>query len=140
MKRAEALKLRGIIENVITNLNNADACEAIPLFHNYETDASWWDGHLIQTGTRIRWGDKLFAARSDVWAYSTYDPTNAPSLWEHIEYLHGHRVLNGAISASNPVLYGEYCWENGVLYESIFNGVNVYRPSEYPANWREVEV
>lgn len=142
MTRAEAEKLRAIVEKAMAGANcdmisNHEAYEGRVLFPKNSDD--FWDGHLVSTGQRIRWGDKLMAARSDLWATETNNPDNAPTLWEEIEYREGYRVLTGPISASNPVKPGEWCWEGDVLYECISPNVCTYRPSEYMAYWTTVE-
>lgn len=140
MTRDEALKLRATIEKLIGNatvdqLDNKTAYEAKILF----SSTSVWDGRLIKVGQRIRWGDKLMAAKNDLWATDANNPDNAPTLWEEILYRDGYRVLTGAISASNPVQPGECCWENDVLYECIYHVSCTYRPSEYAQAWKKVE-
>lgn len=142
MKRSVALKLRSLLEQFAANTttDNKTAYEGRFLFGEKQHDETFWDGHLIKTGTRIRWDGKLMAAAADLWAYPENDPDNAPNLWETIEYKDGYRVLTGPITASNPVQPGERCWENGVLYECITKGVNTYRPSEYMPNWQEATV
>lgn len=140
MTRDGARKLRAIVEMAALSLPNKHAFEAVLLFHDHKPDVAFWDGHLVTTGTRIRWGGKLVAAANDLWATENNNPDNAPALWEHIEYRDGYRVLNCAITASNPVLPGERCWENDVLYENISGTTTVYRPSEYSAAWAKVEM
>lgn len=133
---ASARRIRPILEKAVSGemIDNKDSFDVLPMFPD-RTDATFWDGHLITTGTRIRWNGQLMFARNDLWATPENNPDNAPTLWEHIEYVDGYRVLNGPISASNPVLPGEKCWENGVLYECITQIGNTYRPSEYMGNW-----
>lgn len=138
MTRDEALKLRAIVEKAAESLDNKTAFEGKALFPNPKEAETFWDGHLVATGTRIRWKGELKFAMNDLWAYASNNPDNAPSLWETIEYRDGYRVLNGPISASNPVHPGEKCWEGEKLYECISLGVNTYRPSEYIGNWKEV--
>lgn len=140
MTRDEAYRLRTIVEEAMrgAELDNKTAYDGLVLYHNTEKDAGYWDGRLIATGTRIRWGTRLMAAMNDLWAYPENNPDNAPALWEEIAYLNGYRVLTGHISASNPVQPGEMCWEDGKLYRCIYHVVCTYRPSEYAAAWEEV--
>lgn len=139
MKREDAIRLRKIIEQVMSghSVDNKTAYEGRSLFP--DTTDEFWDGHLITTGTRLRVGDELYAAANDLWATIENKPNNAPTLWEKLIYRDGYRVLNGPISASNPVNPGEKCWENDVLYECISTVVNTYRPSEYMPNWKRSE-
>lgn len=116
---------------------NKEAFDALMMFAD-QSGSDYWDGRLIATGTRIRWGTRLVAAMNDLWAYPENNPDNAPALWEEIAYLNGYRVLYGPISASNPVQPGEMCWEDGTLYRCIYHVACTYRPSEYAAAWEEV--
>ena len=140
MTRDEAYRLRTIVEEAMRGaaLDNKTAYDGLVLYHNTEKDAGYWDGRLIATGTRIRWGTRLMAAMNDLWAYAENNPGNAPALWEEIAYIDGYRVLYGSISASNPVQPGEMCWEDGKLYRCIYHVACTYRPSEYAAAWEEV--
>lgn len=141
MTRDEAYKLRAIVEEAMSgaSLDNRTAYDGLVLHHDTQKDSTFWtDGHLITTGTRLRWGTRLLAAMNDLWAYPENNPDNAPALWEEIAYLEGCRVLTGPISASNPVQPGEMCWEDGVLYKCVYHVACAYRPSEYADAWEEV--
>ena len=141
MTRDEAYRLRGIVEKAMDGaaLDNRTAYDGLVLHKDTQKDSDFWtDGHLIPTGTRLRWGTRLLAAMNDLWAYSENNPDNAPALWEEIAYIDGYRVLYGPISASNPVEPGEMCWEDGVLYKCVYHVACTYRPSEYAAAWEEV--
>lgn len=134
-----ARRLRPIVEKAMSGetTTNKEAFEALMMMPDQER-SDFWDGHLIYTSTRIRWGTRLLAAMNDLWAYPENNPGNAPTLWEEIAYLDGCRVLYGPISASNPVEPGEMCWEDGKLYRCIYHVACTYRPSEYAAAWEEV--
>ena len=139
MTRQEAEKLRSIIEKLtgsatMEQLDNQTAYDARMLFAREIP----WEGQLITTGQRIRWGEKLMAARNDLWATSENNPDNAEELWEEIRYKDGYRVLTGPISASNPVKPGEWCWEGDELWVCIYPNVCTYRPSEYAGAWERV--
>lgn len=140
MKRSEALKLRSLIEQFAetAKVDARTAYDGRFLYGEKSDDADFWDGHLIRTGERIRWNDKLMSAANDLWAYPESNPDNAPNLWELIKYKNGYRVLTGPITVSNPVQPGERCWENDVLYECTAPAATTYRPSEYALYWEAI--
>ena len=131
-----ARELRKVIEQAAAGLDNKTAHGAAELYT--DGGGAFWDGHLVRTGTRIRWNGALVLALNDLWASSENDPAHAPTLWEPLEYKDGYRVLTRPISASNPVHVDEICWENGTLYRNISGLTTTYRPSEYMAYWQEV--
>lgn len=133
MTREQAIRIRALVEKASASLDHAEAYEARCLF-----PAPVWDGRLIAAGTRLQWNGALVCALSDLWATESNAPDQVPALWEIIEYHEGFRVLLGPISASNPVKPGEMCWENGTLYQNISAAPTVYRPGEYPNDWKEV--
>lgn len=137
----EARKTRKAIEEMAASatVSNRTAFEGRFLFANLEKQNDFWDGHLIRTGERIRWRDKLMNAANDLWAYPESNPDNAPNLWELIEYKNGYRVLTGPITVYNLVQPGERCWENDVLYEYTAPAATTYRPSEYALYWEVVQ-
>lgn len=141
MTRDEAYRLRAIVEKAMSEaaLDAHTAFDGLVLYHDVQKSAAFWDGHLITTGTRMRWGKRLLAAMVDVWAYPENNPDNAPNLWEEILYEDGYRVLLGPISASNPVQPGEMCWEQGDLYKCVYHTACTYRPSEYKLAWEKVD-
>lgn len=98
-----------------------------------------YDGSLITVGTRINWKETIMRSRNDLWDTEENNPENAPDLWEMVAYKDGYRYIPEAITAENPFEYGERGWWNGVLYESIYNGANVWTPDQYPAGWKVVE-
>ena len=97
------------------------------------------DGSLIPTGTRIRWGGKLYRARVDLWDTAESTPEMLPSLWEEIQYRKGIRVIPKTITAENPFQKGERGWWGDSLYESILDGVNIYTPETCPSGWKAVK-
>lgn len=140
MKRSEALKLRKLIERFAetAKVDTKTAYDGRSLFAEKRGDEDFWDGHLIESGKRIRWDGNIMSAANELWAYPGNDPDHAPNLWELIKYKNGYRVLTGPITVSNPVQPGERCWENDVLYECVAQTATTYRPSEYALYWEAV--
>ena len=137
MTRDEALKLRAIVEKAAESLDNKTAFEGKALFPNPKDAETFWDGHLITTGTRIRWKGELKFAMNDLWAYASNNPDNAPSLWDHISYKQGERIIPAVIPASLAFDKGEKGWYGDVLFISLIPA-NVWTPDENPAGWEAV--
>jgi hypothetical protein len=130
-----ARPVRDVMDKAGELLDDAQASKVVALYGPYPKD-----GSLVKVGRRINWKGKLVRAKVGLWATDENNPDNAPDLWEEIKYRDGYRVLTGPITASNPVLPGEKCWEGDVLYECIYHVACTYRPSEYAAAWRAVAV
>ena len=133
MKRNEAMRVRKVIEQAVTSLDDAMASEAPTLFPGMR-----YDGNLIRVGTRICWNGVIKRAAVDLWDAERNDPDNAPSLWENIAYKDGWRYIPETITAGTAFDLGECGWWDGVLYRSLL-AANVYTPAQYPAGWEECE-
>lgn len=107
---------------------DADASLVIGIYSTMKCD-----GSLIRVGTRIRFGDKLYRARVDLWDTAEYTPDAVPLLWDEVLYKNGHRIITN-ITAENPFANGDKGWYNGVLYQSKLDN-NVWTPDEFPAGW-----
>lgn len=129
---ADARKLRTIIEQAVTSLDDAQASQAASLFPGLKGD-----GTLVKAGTRIRWQGVVKRAAVDLWDTAENDPDNAPTLWEDLGYLDGIRIIPETITAGLAFAKGEQGWWDGVLYESLIDS-NVWTPAAYPAGWKEV--
>ena len=104
----------------------------------YEERASEAETPLISHGARINWNGTLKRAAVDLWDTAENNPDNAPTLWEDINYLAGHRIIPEVITVGLAFSEGETGWWNDVLYRSKVNA-NVYTPDAYPNNWEIAE-
>lgn len=129
MNRAEALKLRNIIEQATASLDDKTASEAPTLFPRLKQD-----GSLIKVGTRISWNGKLKRAAVDLWDTVDNSPDNAPTLWEDILYRDGYRIIPDVITAGTAFALDELGWWGDKLYKSLLSA-NVYTPEQYPNGW-----
>lgn len=132
MTRAEALKLRAIVEQAVASLDDKTASEAPMLFPRLKQD-----GSLIRAGTRINHNGEIKKAAVDLWDTADNSPDNAPTLWETLDYKDGYRIIPETITVTGAFAKGERGWWNGKLYESKV-GSNVYTPEQYADNWTEV--
>ena len=133
MKRAEALKLRAIVEQAAVSLDDKTASEAAMLFPKLKQD-----GALVTVGTRINHNGTIKRAAADLWDTPENNPDNAPSLWEDISYKDGYRIIPETITAGAAFAQDECGWWKGILYRSLIPA-NVYTPEQYAAGWEVVD-
>lgn len=129
MNRAEALRLRAIIETASASLDDKTASTAPTLFPRLKQD-----GSLVEAGTRINHNGSIKRAAVDLWDTSDNSPDNAPTLWEEIFYRDGYRIIPEVITAGMAFALDEIGWWNDKLYKSLLSA-NVYTPEQYPNGW-----
>ena len=132
MTRKEAMRLRAIVEQAATSLDDKTASTAGMLFPRLRRD-----GALVKAGTRINWNGTLKRAAVNLWDTPENNPDNAPTLWAGIQYRNGYRIIPEAITVTTAFAEGEYGWWGDVLYKSKVNS-NVYTPEQYAPNWEQV--
>lgn len=133
MKRAEALKLRKIVETAAVSLDDKTASEGAMLFPRLKQDNS-----LIAAGTRINHNGTVKRAAVDLWDTAENAPDNAPALWEDLAYKDGIRIIPDVITAGTAFAKDELGWWNDVLYRSLLDA-NVWTPEANAAGWKMVE-
>lgn len=131
MTRAEAIRLRSIVEQAAESLDNQTVSTAPTLLRKLKQD-----GKLVSAGTRINWGGTIKRAAVDLWDTIENTPDAAPTLWEDIDYRDGYRVIPATITAGTAFALDELGWWGGKLYKSKL-AANVYTPEQYPAGWEE---
>ncbi len=135
MTKAEAIKLRAMIEKASVSLDDRDASVAPMLFGKYKND-----GSLLEVGSRINWNGVVKRAAADLWQTPENNPDKAPDLWEGLMYKDGYRIIPEVITAGLIFPYGEIgWWKDGHLYKSIRPDGNVHTPEEAPNMWELVE-
>ena len=132
MKRAEALKLRAIVEQAAVSLDDKTASEAAMLFPKLKQD-----GALVTVGTRINHNGTIKRAAVDLWDTPENNPDNAPALWEDISYREGYRIIPDVITAGTAFAKDELGWWGDVLYRSAMD-VNVWTPEGNASGWEVV--
>lgn len=129
MRKSEAIRLRGVIEQSAQSLNDATASTAVTLFPKLKLD-----GSLVRAGTRINWNGIIKRAAVDLWDTDANNPDNAPNLWEDIQYRDGYRIIPATITAGTAFALDECGWWGDTLYRSKL-AANVYTPDQYPDGW-----
>lgn len=132
MTREEAMKLRSIIEQAATSLDDKTASEGATLFPHLKQN-----GALVPAGTRINWNGTIKRAASDLWDTTENTPDNAPVLWEDIDYRAGQRIIPAIITVGTAFTKDECGWWGDALYKSLIDA-NVHTPEAYPAGWEIV--
>lgn len=131
--RTKAMKIRSIAMEAASELDDVNASNVPELFPQLAVN-----GSLVPAGTRINWNGQLKKAAVDLWDTTENDPDNAPDLWEDINYVNGYRVIPDVITVGLAFSKGECGIWKGVVYESIFDGVNVWNPEQFAAGWKKI--
>lgn len=129
-----AMELRRVMNQAGEMLTDAQASEVTALYPVLQED-----GSLVKAGTRINWKGRLMRAAVDLWDRPENNPDSAPALWEEINYRGGYRVIPETLTEGTAFAKGERGWWGDVLYESVYDGKNVWTPEQYPAGWEAAE-
>lgn len=129
----QARKLRPIVEQAASSLDDKTASTAASLFPRLKED-----GSLVSAGTRINWNGTIKKAAVDLWDTKENNPDNAPNLWANLAYRDGIRIVPDVITVTLAFSKDELGWWGDVLYRSKADS-NVYTPEQYPSNWEKVE-
>ena len=125
-----AKPVRAVMDKAGSLLDDAQASTVPALY-----PAMQYDGALIKAGARILWRGVLKRAAADLWDRPENDPEHAPALWEDVLYRDGIRIIPEVITVGLAFSKGELGWWGDVLYESIYDGQNVWTPDEHPEGW-----
>lgn len=125
----QARKLRPIVEQAASSLDDQTASTAASLFPRLKED-----GSLVSAGARINWNGTIKKAAVDLWDTAENNPDNAPSLWQDIEYKDGYRIIPDTLTVTTAFAKDECGWWEGELYRSLVDA-NVYAPAAYPRYW-----
>ena len=137
IERARAL--RRVIEQLAETLDDDAAAENTELFKQWDPD-----GHDYAAGDRVRDDGVLYKVLQAHTSQPDWTPEDAPSLfarvlagqdgtdigvWEKPDSTNGYKKGNKV----------HYPTMSDPIYESIYEGLNVWSPGEYPQGWRLVE-
>lgn len=132
-KEAKALVAALVtLRSAATDQTASQAAAAYPMLKG--------DGALVQNGTRVNYNGTVWRAAVDLWDNEQSTPDAAPDLWSKLDFKDGYRYIPETITVSLAFSKGERgWWTDGKLYESIYEGQNVWTPTAYPAGWKIVE-
>lgn len=76
-----------------------------------------------------------------VYDSTTYpqEPEELPAQWGFLWSKDPAKAREFVAMSTSPYMTGDCCIEGGVVYRSTMDN-NVWRPSEYPQGWQQVEV
>lgn len=97
-----------------------------------------YSGNLIESGTRIKWGDTIKRATVDLQDIEENNPDKASTFWEDVMYKKGLRMIPEIITTESQFAKGEQGYWKDKIYESLIDG-NIWNPEQYPDGWKIVE-
>ena len=100
-----------------------------------------WDRNGVKyvKGVLVKYDGKIYRCCSEHKSQPDWTPDAAHSLWVHLNYKDGIRVIPESISATAAFAKGDLGWWNDILYESLVDN-NVYTPEQYAANWKKAVI
>ena len=125
-----AMKLRPYIEKAAISLPDKDALEAIQLFQNWKSTATY------EAGDRVRYDGVLYNCLQAHTAQSDWTPITAPSLWAKVLIPDPNVIPEWEQPGStNPYMTGDKVKHNGKTWVCTCDN-NVWEPGVY--GWSEV--
>ena len=130
LTRAQALRLRAIIEQAAQGLDDQTALEAKCLHPVWAAGAAYAVGHKVQHGGR------LFRCLQAHTSQDGWEPDSAPSLWAKV-LIQDETVVPEweQPDSTNPYSAGDKVMHNGKTWVSDVDN-NVWEPGVY--GWSEV--
>ena len=132
MTRAEALKLRAIVEQAAASLDDNDAVNAVKLF------PTWTIGISVTVGERYQYADKLYKCLQAHTTQADWKPDDSPSLWVGIsDPAEEWPEWSQPVGSTDAYAKGAKVSHNGKHWTSDVDA-NVWEPGVY--GWSEVTV
>lgn len=139
MTRRYIETLRKIIEMLSAHLTDEEALDAPDLFPHWSPDKD------CEAGQRLCYEGQLYKVNPPGHsANPTWNPVDAPSLYTRI--LPGQDGTEIGVweqpDSTNGYRKGDrvhYPTMDDPIYESIYEGLNVWSPAAFPAGWKVVE-
>ena len=125
-----ARALRAQIEQLAETLDDTTALDNTELF------PSWSENFFYETGFRVRYGGILYKCLQPHTSQSTWNPTDAPSLWARV-LIPDPDVIPEWIQpdSTNPYMIGDKVTHNKKTWICTIDN-NVWEPGVY--GWNEV--
>lgn len=108
---ANARKMRPIMEQAVQSLSDETALTVVELY------PAWAEGTAYGAAYKVRHGGGLYRCLQAHTAQVSWEPENAPALWEQICETHAG-TLNDPIpySGNMALMAGKYYIQAGVIY------------------------
>ena len=122
MRKSDALRYRGVIEQAAQSLDDVTALTAITLH------PAWAPGTEYPAGRKVQRSGKLWRCMQAHTSQPGWEPEHAPSLWEQINETHAGTLTDPIPYSGNMALTaGLYYSQSGVVYRCIRDtGAPVY--------------
>ena len=131
MRKSEAIRYRGVIEQAAQSLPDETALTAVALH------PAWASGTAYAVGYKVQFGGALYRCLTAHTAQSDWTPTAAPSLWARVLIEDPNTVPEWVQpDSTNPYSKGDRVTHNGKTWVSNIDG-NVWEPGVY--GWDEIE-
>lgn len=119
MKRNEALRLRGIVEQAVQSLADEVSLTVVTLY------PAWTEGIDYSVGFKVRRNDTLWRCIQAHTSQRGWEPENVASLWEQINESNSGTVndpipYEGNMALTNGLHYAQ----DGLVYRCIRDTVN----------------
>ena len=128
--------LRGTIEEMAQGLDDSTA-ESVPeLFPEWNPE-----GCDYEPGDRVRAGGVLYKVLQKHTSQSAWTPEEAHSLFARVLPGQDGTEIDDWVQpdSTNGYKKGNRVIYNGKVYESIFDGLNIWSPDGYPQGWQLIE-
>lgn len=122
MRKSDALRYRGVIEQAAQSLDDATALTAITLH------PAWAPGTAYPAGHKVQYTGHLWRCMQAHTSQPGWEPEHAPSLWEQINETHAGTLTDPIPYSGNMALVvGLHYSQDGVVYRCIRDtGAPVY--------------
>lgn len=125
-----AMKLRPYIEKAAISLPDEDALEAIQLFQNWRSTATY------EAGDRVRYDGVLYNCLQAHTAQADWTPIAAPSLWAKVLIPDPNVIPEWEQpDSTNPYMTGDKVKHNGKAWVCTCDN-NIWEPGVY--GWSEI--
>ncbi len=129
-----ARKLRPYIEKAASNLDDADALEAVQLFPKWEPNIQY------EKDERVRYENILYRCLQSHNSQESWTPLAAASLWAKVLIPDPEVIPDWEQpDSTNGYQIGDKVKFENKTYESLINN-NIWSPSAYPAGWKEINI
>lgn len=127
----QARKIRAVMEQSATTLDDAAALDVVPMF------AKWSPTATYATGERVRYHGTLYKCLQAHAAQETWVPTDSPSLWAQVLIPDPETIPEWIQpDSTNPYMKGDKVTYQGRTWVSVVDN-NVWAPDVY--GWEVVE-
>lgn len=129
-----ARKLRPYIEKAASNLDDADALEAVQLFPKWEPNIQY------EKDEKVRYENILYRCLQSHNSQESWTPLAAASLWAKVLIPDPEVIPDWEQpDSTNGYQIGDKVKFENKTYESLINN-NIWSPSAYPAGWKEINI